>query len=213
MAIQGDLRPQARQVGLLQQAAGGDGELVGVTEQVVAIAVGQVAGLHQQMDGAGAVEPAGLQGEGLEQGQELQQGEAAAGRGHGEDGRAAKATLQGRHQAGPIALKIAPGDQPAPLGHQARQSLGHRSAVKTCLPLGGDAPQGAGQLGLAQQLAGARGLGQTIGAWAVEERPGGGIGLELGGGVEGTTEGGANGKALLRQAIAGSITWARGSRP
>ena len=82
MATGVDLAPQAVQVGPFQQGLHRNLLLLRITKAGVAVAEGQVHGLHHRVQAGGPVQAGRRQVKGLKQGQQLQQSEAAARGGH-----------------------------------------------------------------------------------------------------------------------------------
>ncbi len=120
---------------------------------MVAIAIGEVHGLHHPVQAGGTVETQLGQGHGLEHLEQLHQGDpATTGGRHGEHRMVAESHLEGTHQLGPVALEIGMANQTAPLAHQGHQCLSDRALVEARLALVGDASQAGGKQGLAPQL-------------------------------------------------------------
>ena len=199
-----DRLAQLIRIGASQQALDWDRHLIRIPQPAVAVAVGQVHGLHHPMNRGGTVQARGRQIQGLQDVQQLQQGHATATGGrHGEHRIAPKAAGQGPHQLGAIASQISLANQAAPLLHQPHQGLRRCPLVEAPVTLLGQPAQGGRQQGLAQDLPGLVGLGALVRSARRLEKEAArqGVGLEQSRGLlQGVTEFLAHREPLLRQA-------------
>ena len=193
-----DRLAQLVRIAATQQALDRDRHLIRIPQPAVAVAIGQVHRLHHPMNRGGTVQPRGLQIQGLQDVQQLQQGHATATGGrHGDHRIAPKAAGQGPHQLGAIAIQISLANQSAPLLHQPHQGIRRYPLVEAPVALLGHPAQRGRQQGLAQNLTGLVGQARRLEKDAARL----GVGLEQSRGLlQRLTEFLAHRKPLLGQA-------------